>query len=293
MNLRGVFPAIVTPFSETGAIDYEVFTSIMQHQLNAGVDGFFVGGSCGEGMMLTVDERKSLLSHVIKNLPDEKKLIVHVSAFHPQDSIALIQHANDLNVDAVAILPPGYYSPLDDKAVYQYYEWLSAESVVPVMIYHLPGYSHFTISPDLFNRLVQLPNVAGIKDSSGNVMNVFKALQSPSKPVVLNGSDETIITSLANGANGLISCPANIMPERFTALFQAFKGNNLEEAIRHQQWINLVICQISKHPFLSAIKQVMCWQGNNVGTPRRPSRPLTLDEQENLRIDLEQIGFAF
>lgn len=293
MNLRGVFPAIATPFSGNGAIDYDVFTRIMQHQLDAGVDGFFVGGTGGEGMMLTVNERKSLLSHALKNLPDGKKLIVHVSAFHPQDSIALIKQANELNVDAVAILPPGYYSPLDDEAVYQYYAWLSAESVVPVMIYHLPGYSHFTISPALFNRLIQLPNVVGIKDSSGSVLNIFKSLQHSANPIVLNGSDETVLTSLANGADGLISCPGNIMPEHFTALFHAFNGNDLEKAKKHQQWINLVLCQLLKHPLVSAVKQVMCWQGYNVGPTRKPSRSLSGDEQKCLRNDLERIEFVF
>jgi dihydrodipicolinate synthase/N-acetylneuraminate lyase len=108
---------------------------------------------------------------------------------------------------------------------------------------------------------------------------------------VLNGSDETILTSLANGARGLISCPANIMPGQFAKLYQAHKNGKFEEAQKIQQWINLVLCQLFKHPLVPAVKQVMCWQGYAVGPARRPSRALTTDEQQMLRADLEKIGF--
>lgn len=287
---KGIFPAIVTPFKVDESIDFDAFVRIMKMQEAAGVQGFYFCGTGGEGLMLTLEERKALLTLAMKEKAADTKMIVHVSAFFPQDSIALARHAAEAGADAVALLPPGYFQPLDDEAVYQYYAWITQESPLPMFIYHLPEYSHYTMSYALFERLINLPNTIGIKDSAGNVMNIFKYVRHEKHPVVLNGQDQTTITALLNGADGVISGPANVMPEKFTALWHAFQAGDAGKAGAIQAEINAILAVLTQYPLVPAVKQTMNLLGMPAGIPRRPYRLLTDDEIASLRRQLEQIN---
>jgi len=285
---KGIFPAIVTPFKTDEEVD--AFVTIMKTQEAAGVQGFYFCGTGGEGLMLTLEERKTLLALTMKEKAAATKIIVHISAFFPQDSITLAKHAAEMGADAVALLPPGYFQPLDDEAVYQYYAWITKESPLPMFIYHLPEYSHYTMSYALFERLINLPNTIGIKDSAGNVMNIFKYVRNSKHPVVLNGQDQTTITALLNGADGVISGPANVMPEKFTALWNAFQAGDAAKAGDIQAEINTILAVLTQYPLVPAVKQMMNLMGLPAGVPRRPYRLLTDEENVSLRHQIEQIG---
>lgn len=286
---QGIYPAIVTPFRVDESIDEQAYIEILKAQENAGVHGFYFCGTGGEGLMMTVAERKRLLEVTLQEKRPGTRIIVHVSAFFPQDSIELIHHAAEAGADAVALIPPGYYSPLDDEAVFQYYRWMTAESALPMMIYHLPAYSHYAISYALFERLMEIPNVIGIKDSTGDVLAIYRYLQHPSHPVVFNGQDQTTLTALVNGAQGIISGPANLMPGKFVGLWDAFKAGDLALAGKLQSEINQVLAVIHQYPLVPAIKQAMVLMGQPAGIPRRPSRSFSDGEAIRLRQQLAAV----
>jgi dihydrodipicolinate synthase/N-acetylneuraminate lyase len=287
----GIYTAMATPVSEDQKIDLTGLPALIQFQENAGVHGLFVGGTGGEGILFTMEERLALLETVMQEKQTQTKIIVHSSAFHPAETVVFMRQAADLGADAVALLPPGYYSPLDEEAVYQFYQRMCAESSLPVMIYHLPAYSHYRISFRLFERLMTIENLVGIKDSSGDILQLFNYRQHPAKPVAFVGQDQAILAALLNGVPGVISAPANIMPKVYTALYDAYQRNDMPAASLYQQRINSLLSYVFRYPFIPAIKQILCWLDLPAGPAKFPDRSLSLDEQKTLKAGLTGIGF--
>lgn len=287
----GIYTAMATPVSEDQKINLRGLSALVQFQENAGVHGLFVGGTGGEGILFTLEERLALLETVMKTKKAQTKIIVHCSAFHPEESVALMRQAAQVGADAAALLPPGYYSPLDEEAVYQFYQRMVAETSLPVMIYHLPAYSHYRISFRLFERLMTIENLVGIKDSSGDIHQLFNYIQHPSKPIAFVGQDQVILAALLNGVQGVISAPANIMPKVYTDLYTAYQRQEMTAASLYQQRINLMLRYVFNYPFVPAIKQVLQWLNLPAGPAKLPDRGLSPDEQTALKAGLTEIGF--
>jgi dihydrodipicolinate synthase/N-acetylneuraminate lyase len=287
----GIYTDMATPVSEDQKIDLTRLPALVQFQEKAGVHGLFVGGTGGEGILFTMEERLALLETVMQEKQAQTKIIVHSSAFHPEESVVLMRQAADLGADAVALLPPGYYSPLDEEAVYQFYQRMCAESSLPVMIYHLLAYSHYRISFRLFERLMTIENLVGIKDSSGDILQLFNYRQHPAKPIAFVGQDQAILAALLNGVPGVISAPANIMPKVYTDLYNAYQRNDMPAASLYQQRINSLLSYVFRYPFIPAIKQILCWLDLPAGPAKFPDRSLSLDEQKTLKAGLTGIGF--
>jgi dihydrodipicolinate synthase/N-acetylneuraminate lyase len=287
----GIYTAMATPVSEDQKIDLTGLPALVQFQEKAGVHGLFVGGTGGEGILFTLEERLALQETVMQAKKAQTGIIVHCSAFHSEESVVLMRQAADLGADAVALLPPGYYSPLDEEAVYQFYQRMCAEATLPVMIYHLPAYSHYRISFRLFERLMAIDNLVGIKDSSGDILQLFNYCQHTSKPIAFVGQDQAILAALLNGVPGVISAPANTMPKVYTDLYNDYQRNDMPAASLYQQCINRMLRHIFNYPFVPAIKQIMCWLDLPVGPAKFPDRSLSLDEQKTLKAGLTEIGF--
>lgn len=288
---KGVMVAMATPFNDEGCLNVPQVGKLVEYFEKTGVHGFFVGGTGGEGILLSNEERKALLDEVMHVKKPESQVIVHCSAFHESDVPEILHHAKTAGADAVALLPPGYFSPLDDEAVFRYFERMCAMAEIPVMIYHLPAYSHFHIIYDLFDRLMRIENLIGIKDSNGAVHEIFRFIHHPSNPIVFNGIDFVNLASLGNGAQGMISAPANVMPKQYVELWNAMQRGDLTAASSAQQQINALWTEISPYPFVPALKQIMEWQGHSTGKPRNPARELTVAEQNELHNRLEKINF--
>ncbi|HET59361.1 MAG TPA: dihydrodipicolinate synthase family protein [Chloroflexi bacterium] len=287
----GIYTAMATPVSDNQKIDLTGLPALVQFQEKAGVHGLFVGGTGGEGILFTLQERLALLETVMQVKKAQTGIIVHCSAFHPAETVVLMRQAAELGADAVALLPPGYYSPLDEEAVYQYYQRMCAESSLPVMIYHLPAYSHFRISFRLFERLMTIENLVGIKDSSGDILQLFNYSQHPARPIAFVGQDQAILAALLNGVPGVISAPANLMPKVYTNLYDASQRNDMPAASLYQQRVNLMLRHVFKFPFIPAIKQVLQWLDLPAGPAKFPDRSLSLNEQKTLKAGLTEIGF--
>ena len=289
--LQGLITALATPLDEKFHLNLNPLGKLIHYQEQAGVDGFYVGGTGGEGIMLSVQERKDLLVEFMRLKSTETKIVVHCSAFFEEDIVPLMKHAQKNGAEAVSLLPPGYFAPIDDEAVFQYYQRMCAQVDLPVMIYHLPAYSHFNISCSLFDRLMKIENLIGIKDSKGDTHQIYQFIHHEKEPVVLSGNDTVHLAALSNGAVGMISASANIMPDVFVDLWKASQSNELENAALAQQKIDEVVTEIFKYPFVPAIKQVLEWQGFEVGKPKSPARALTEQEQEIFLENLKQIHF--
>src|SRR5207302_730878 len=127
-------------------------------------------------------------------------VIAHVGAFQTPDTIALARHASDLGVDAIAALPPGYFYRPDAIGLAHYYAAVAEASRVPLLVYNIPQRTGINMTPSLFEELLRIPNIVGMKDSTGNIYALGQFFAGGRKPVIFNGEDTVLLAGLLAGA---------------------------------------------------------------------------------------------
>lgn len=290
-ELQGIYPATVTPFDGEGAYDPEAMRRIVRHQLEAGVHGFYLCGGTGEGLLLTREERQTVLEDVLDEVQGRAGVIAHIGAFQTTETIALARHASEVGVDAIAALPPAYFYKPDERALVRYYTAVAEVAEVPLLIYNIPQRTGITMTRDLFEQLLEVENIVGMKDSSGDVFALSLFLNGDQKPLIFEGEDTVLSAGLMAGACGGIGATYNMMPQLFVELWNGFQAGALEEVARIQSRINQLIDALIVVDLFGGLKQTLAWMGLECGVPRTPNRPLTAEETEKLRRSLEQVHF--
>ena len=291
-KLEGIYPAIVTPFDKEGQFSPEAMRRIVKHQLAAGVHGFYVCGGTGEGMLLTVDERKSALETVLDEVAGQAGVIAHIGAFQTADTLTLARHASQAGADAIAAIPPAYFFKPDTLGLVLYYTALDAASTVPILVYNIPQRTGVNMTQELFDQLLELPNVVGMKESSGNVFSLSLFFTGGKRPIIFEGEDTVLLPGLLMGACGGIGATYNLWPQLFVKLWDAFQAKDMDAASQTQLRINELIGAFLGHgDFFTGVKQVMAWMGLESGVGRTPNRPLTDEEIASLRASMEKVGF--
>jgi N-acetylneuraminate lyase len=290
-ELTGILPAIVTPFDRSGEIDLPALRRIISHQLAAGVHGFYLTGGTGEGLLLSMNERQALLDAALAEVNGRGLVIAHVGAFQTAETLALARHASSAGADAIAALPPAYFFKPDSEALVRYYSALADAAGVPILVYNLPQRTGITMTEDLFERLLAIERIVGMKDSSGNIYALGLFFAGGRKPVIFEGEDTVLLYGLLAGACGGIGATYNIMPHLFVRLWNAFQVGDIATATRTQLRINEIIKALLVVDLFGGVKQTMAWMGLPCGEPRTPNRPLTGDELARLRQSLDSAGF--
>jgi len=291
-DLAGIFPATVTAFDRDGAFGPMAMRRIIRHQLNAGVHGLYVCGGTGEGLLLTTDEHRAVAETTVDEVAGSVPVISHVGAFQTEETLTRARDAVAVGVDAVAALPPAYFYKPDDEGLLQYYSTLAeAASPLPLLIYNIPQRTGVAMTPDLYRRMLEIENVVGMKDSTGDVYSIGQFVSQCPDAVVFGGADSVLLGTLLAGAHGGIGLSYNLVPEWFVALWDAVRAGDMDAAATEQNRINACIAAISVVEVVAAAKQTMAWMGLECGLPRTPIRSLDEDEQNKLRSALDAIGF--
>ena len=290
-TLRGIFPATVTPFAEDGRFDSQAMRKIVAHQIDAGVHGLYICGGTGEGLLMTVEERQEALEVVLDEVDGRAAVITHIGAFSTKDTVALARHASGTGADGVAALPPAWFYQPDDDGLLRYYGEIADASQLPLLVYNIPQRTGIAMTEALFERLLKLDNVVGMKDSSGDLFSLGHFLGIGTDPVIFEGDDAVLLPALLAGATGGIGGSYNVMPGLFVELWEAVQVKDTDAAAATQLRINEIIRALMVVDTIVAVKQTLSWMGMGNGQPRTPIRPLTVDEQAKLRRSLEGVGF--
>ena len=292
-ELRGIYPATVTPFDRDGSFDPLAMVKIIRHQMAAGAHGLYITGGTGEGVLLTVDERKRVIDTAVEEVAGRIGIIAHIGAFQTADTIASAKHASDCGVDAIAALPPAYFFKPDELALERFYSELAAASQVPLLIYNIPSRTGITMTPTLFEKLMAVDNIIGMKDSSGDMYSMQGFLDmGDTPPTIFNGDDTLLFPSLMIGAVGGIGLTYNLMPATYVEIWNAFEAKDMVSATRHQARANQITRAFScTGDNIAAAKQVMAWMGLECGLARTPMRALTDEERAALRQGMEGVNF--
>lgn len=267
-KIKGVLPALVTPFDENENFDEGRMRAIVDFLINRGVDGLYVTGSTGEAFMMSPEERKRALEVVTDEVRGRVPVIAHIGAISTNLSIDLAKHAERVGADALSSVPPFYWGFSQDQIV-SYYTDITASTGLPMCAYNVPLAGLFGF--DLIKKLADIPGVEGIKYTATTHHEIMRIkAEIGSDFIIYSGADEMAMSGLAFGADGIIGSFYNSIPEVYLALYSAVKAGDMEKAKALQEVGNAVIFfTLARNP-IAAIKRAMAWQGADAGYCRKP-----------------------
>lgn len=291
-HLRGVVCPMVTPFDSQGRVDFTAAGSLTDFLIERGINCLFVGGSTGEVIFLSAEERKKLSEFVIRHTAGRIPVIVQTGAETTQITVELTLHAKRSGATAASILVP-YYFRYENEALLAYFETI-AETVpdFPILLYIFPAFTGNDVSPALLKWLGDnVPNLVGMKVSNPDLIRFQDYLSVVDERFVsLFGVDGLMLPALSIGAWGQVSGTANAFPEPFLDLYKAFEGGELQKANEAQQLINRIRGVLKDGQNLAYFKEALALRGVPVGTVRPPMRTLTADERRNLEQQLHSLS---
>jgi len=229
ISLRGIFPPIPTPFANDESIDFDQLKSNLAHWNSWPLDGYVVAGSTGESVSLTGDERVRLVRAVRSATPREKLLIAGAGLESTRQTVELVGQMADSGADAVIVVTPSYFAPsIGPRGLVAHYLSIAEASVLPVILYSVPIYTHLDLPIEAVRELSAHPNVIGIKESGGSLAKITSLVhQTPVDFQVLVGSAGLLLGALAVGAVGCIPALGNVATPRIRELMSAFQRGEL------------------------------------------------------------------
>ncbi len=239
---KGIIPAFYACYDDEGNISPERVQALTRYFVAKGVKGVYVGGSSGECIYQSVEDRKITLENVIKAAEGKLTVIAHVACNNTKDSVELAKHAESLGVDAIAAIPPIYFH-LPEYAIAKYWNDISAAAPnTDFVIYNIPQLAGVALTMNLFAEMRKNPRVIGVKNSSMPVQDIQMFKQAAGEDyIIFNGPDEQFMSGRVIGAEGAIGGTYGVMPELFLKLDELVKAGKMDEAREIQYAANEII----------------------------------------------------
>lgn len=285
---KGIITAFYAAYDDEGNISPERVQALAKHYLAKGVKGLYVGGSSGECIYQTVEERKLVLENVMEAVGGQLTIIAHIACLSTRDSVELAKHAANLGVDALAAIPPYYYA-LSEIAIEAYWTAMIDATDLDFIIYNIPQTTGYALSTTLFRKLFENEKVIGVKNSSMPTQDIYLfSANYARETMVFNGPDEQFIAGRVMGAAGGIGGTYGVMPELFLKADEAIRSENLTLAHDIQYAINDIIFELvaGEGHLYALIKAILAKNGLNIGGVREPLLNITENDTERInRID--------
>jgi len=293
MEYLGINPALFTPLTDDGEdISPERLRRLLAFLLKQPITGLFVGGSTGEGVLLSPEERERLVEITLAEVAGQVPVMVHVGAAATRDSVRLAKHAARCGAAAVSSIPPFPFA-LTTASVIGHWQEIGAATDLPMYIYYFPALGTFTLDQALIDGLKTIPNLAGLKFTSSDFFVMRNLIDgSDGRLRVLSGPDELCLPAQVMGAKGAIGSTYNWMAPLFCRLWDAWQAGDLATAEACQARANGFIRLIFDYEKLAAQKAIMEYLKVGCGPTRRPIRALTPDERASLFAALDRLGLA-
>jgi 4-hydroxy-tetrahydrodipicolinate synthase len=275
-ELKGICVPICTPFSDDGKrLDEGALKAHIDWMVEAKVHIIAVCGGTGEFPFLSEPEKRRIAEIAGKQIAGRCQLIVQTSAIRTEDAVENSKHAEGAGANALLILPPFFEGP-GETGVRWHFEQIGKAIKIPIMVYNIPQFSGFDITPEVYGRLRQIDNVRYIKDSTSNMLRIEQL--AAMGPGVFNGCDYLNLYGLMAGASGCFWGGANAMPKEAVQLYELYAAGKLSEALavwHRMQPLNRLLWSL---PFNSVAKAATNLSGRKVGDCRRPVPPLTAEQ---------------
>jgi 4-hydroxy-tetrahydrodipicolinate synthase len=281
------YVAVVTPCDSRGRFDDALYRDLMPFLKERGADGVVVLGTTGEFASFSTAERKKVAETALKHRSG-LEMIIQVGTSNLPETLELLAHAQANGADQVLCIPPFYFKSPSTEGLTKYYSQVLEASKIPVNLYHYPGMSAVPITPQLLHNLEHYPNLAGIKDSTGNADGYAALVKEFPKLNMMTGTENNLPAALAAG-KGAILVSGNLYPRQVAACFEAQrKGGDVAAAYAKLREVN-ALSRVQGAGGAAAIKFGFTAYGFRESYVRPPQLDLTAEQKEQLKPRLPQI----
>ena len=294
IDWSGSFPAMTTPFDQTGKIDEKAFAASIDRLIEAGADGFVVAGCTGEFWTLNHEERARIYDVAVEAVGGRVTMILGTGAVTVDETVTLTNMAEKAGADGVLILPP-YFVKLTDDEIFAHYRDVVARTRMPILLYNIPGNAVNWLTPALVRRLADLDTVVAVKESSGDWNNYYATFLAVRDRLRVFCGPSSIygVPAVEFGADGTIDCFPNMWTPGGLELYSSVARGDRAEAARLQALGRRLtdLCTSGGRTLYPATKAAMDMMGfAGGGRPRPPLRPLTGEPLAGLRVGLVELG---
>lgn len=292
-RLRGIIGPLVTPFdARTGEVSPVAFSANVRAHMEAGLSGVLVAGSTGEAALLDEGERRRLVEWARTVVPTDRLLLAGVGAESTRATISRARDAAERGADAVLVVPPHYYgAAMTAEALAYHYRRVADESPVAIFLYNIPKYTHFAFEPELVQELSTHGNIAGMKDSAGDLEQLGAYLGAQSERfTVFTGHGGSLYAALEMGVRGAILAVSLFAGPLALEVYAAFVAGESERAGRAQALLQPVSNEIVGGLGVPGVKAALELVGLHGGAPRAPLRELRAKDRERVARLLHTAG---
>jgi len=291
LAIRGIVPPVATPMRANEDVDLPRLRWFLDHLIESGVHGLFVLGTNSEFYALDEREKQEIVATTAAHVNHRVPVFAGTGAESTREALRLTKMAEREGADGISVITPYFISP-SQQEIYDHYRRIAESTSLSVILYNNPSTcGGLKIDIDTVARLAQLPNVRGIKDSSGDLQNTNEYLRVvPLRFSVMQGRDTLIYPSLLFGARGAVPASANVAPALCVEIFASFRRGDHAAALAAQLRLNPIRLSLNLGTAPGGVKAALDLLGMSLGPSRSPIAPLPADKQEKMRSALRQAG---
>lgn len=286
----GSCPALVTPFDQNGAINFDAFGALIDAQIAAGVDAVCVCGTTGESATMSIREHIAAVEFCVKRVDHRVKVIAGTGSNDTSAAVYLTQHAQDSGADAALLVTP-YYNKASQTGLIKHYEYIADRVDIPMILYNVPGRTGVSFTAETYKTLSMNPKINGVKEASGNFsLLAHTRFLCGDDFYIWSGNDDQVVPMMALGAKGVISVASNIIPEVMVQMSHLCLANDFQAAsrlqIEYMDLIDALFVEVNPIP----IKAAMNLLGMDAGPLRLPLCDISDKNLEVLRQSMKRMG---
>ncbi len=280
----GAMTALVTPFRDR-EVDTRALEALVEAQIAGGINALVPCGSTGEAATLTHEEHLAVVRAVVRAARGRVPVIAGTGSNSTAEAIRLTRGAEEAGADAALLISPYYNRPTQD-GIYRHYAAVADASGLPLILYNIPGRTGSNITPDTIARLARLPNIAGVKEASGNLAQVLEIIDESGPDFgIYSGDDILTLPIMAAGGHGVIAVGANLMPRAYVELTDALLAGDLERARMQNHRLLPLIMALTLEVNPIPVKTALAMMGQCADEFRLPLTPMS----PGARVRLEDV----
>jgi dihydrodipicolinate synthase/N-acetylneuraminate lyase len=295
-KLRGIYIPLITPFTDDGEVDYEVLGQLTDFMIESRVHGLFVLGSTGMGPAMTTEQRRRSAQFVVERAKGRTPIILHVGTADLQTTLELARHAEELAVDAIAVVPPFYYTDHTEWEILAHYKAVAGAVKAPLFLYDNVKYSGFRFTPPMVKKMKEeIPALCGMKASYYPQAQILGYLSSlPRDFSVMSGNTIDLLPAVPHGLAGAIPPSTCHVPELIVALWRALEAEDYKAAVVLQKKADdfgRTVARLGERFGRTVHREALRLRGFKVKRyPRWPAEELTSAAMTTLRAALAAAG---
>ncbi len=291
LKISGVIPPLITPLDENEQLDTAALRNLIEHVIKGGVHGIFVLGSTGEFYGLDYEQKVRAVEVTMEQVHGRVPVYVGASAITTKECIKLAKLAKANHAAAITVLTPMFITP-NETELYHHFRTIAEAVDIPNVLYNNPERTGVNMSANLIEKLADVPNIVGAKDTSGDMTLTSEYIRRTRDKgfSVMAGRDTMILATLVYGGTGCVAGTANVVPEIVVEIYDKFKAGDLAGALEAQYRLALFRNAYSLGSFPVVPKDALNMMGVNVGHPIKPIEHMSEVNQAKLKEILIKIG---